>query len=263
MVDSQCGKSYSLEDLRKIVAMLRAPEGCPWDREQTHESIRRNFLEEAYEACEAIDKGDPSLLCEELGDVLLQIVFHAQMEAEQGRFTLDDVANAICQKLIYRHPHVFGDRSAHTSAEALSNWDELKRLEKQQETIAEAMESVAKSLPATWRAEKIQAKAKKVGFDWPDATGALSKVDEELAELKAAIQSGIGLEEELGDLLFAVVNTARLLDLDPEEALHKSSDKFTRRFAYLEQAAAEQGQALPDMSLAEMEALYQAGKQRL
>jgi len=263
MVDSQCGKSFTVEDLREIVAQLRSPEGCPWDREQTHESIRRNFLEETYEACEAIDSGDSALLCEELGDVLLQIMFHTQIEAEQGRFTLDDVADAICRKLIYRHPHVFGDRVANNSGEALANWDELKRQEKQQETVTEAMEGVAKSLPATWRAEKIQAKARKVGFDWPDAQGALHKIDEELAEFKEAIQSGTGIREELGDLLFSVVNVARLLDIDPEEALHATSDKFIRRFAYLEQAAAQKGQALPDMTLDEMEALYQAGKERL
>ena len=263
MIDSQCDRCYTVEDLRNIVALLRSPEGCPWDREQTHESIRRNFLEEVYEACEAIDSGDSALLCEELGDVLLQVMFHAQIEAEQGRFDLDNVADAICKKLIYRHPHIFGDRTVKDSAEALSNWDELKRQEKHQETTTEAMESVARSLPATWRAEKIQAKARKVGFDWPDVQGALLKVDEELCEFKEAISRGTGTSEELGDLLFSVINAARLLDIDPEEALHNTSDKFIRRFAYLEQAATDRGQTLSDMTLDEMEILYQEGKERL
>jgi len=263
MIDSQCDRFYKVEDLRNIVALLRSPEGCPWDREQTHESIRRNFLEEVYEACEAIDSGDSALLCEELGDVLLQVMFHAQIEAEQGRFDLDDVADAICKKLIYRHPHIFGDKTAKDSAEALSNWDELKRREKHQETTTEAMEGVARSLPATWRAEKIQAKARKVGFDWPDVQGALLKVDEELCEFKEAVSQGTGTSEELGDLLFSVINAARLLDIDPEEALHNTSDKFIRRFAYLEQAATERGRKLSDMTLDEMEDLYQEGKKKL
>ena len=263
MINFQRRTSYRVEDLREIIALLRSDQGCPWDREQTHESIRRNFIEETYEACEAIDTGDAKLLCEELGDVLTQVMFHAHIEEEQGRFNLDDVADVTCKKLIYRHPHIFGDATAANSSEVMENWDELKRREKRYETVAEAMEGVAKSLPATWRAEKIQAKAAKVGFDWPDALGAMDKLEEELGELKEAIQCGTGLQEELGDLLFSVINVARLLDIDPEEALHRTSDKFIRRFAYLEQAAAEQGQALTDMTLDQMEHLYQEGKGRL
>ena len=261
MIDFQCGKSDAVAELRKIIALLRSDKGCPWDKEQTHESIRRNFLEEAYEACEAIDSGDAALLCEELGDVLLQVMFHAQIEEELGRFTLDDVADVTCKKLIFRHPHIFGDAGAATDAdEVLLAWEELKRKEKQHETLSQSMEAVARSLPATWRAEKIQAKAKKVGFDWPDVWGAFAKLDEEAAELKAAVTNGTGLEEELGDLLFSIVNVARLLDIDPEGALHKTSDKFIRRFAYLEQCATALGRNLADMSLDEMEALYQEGK---
>ena len=263
MVDFQCTKSYTVDDLRKIVALLRSDEGCPWDKEQTHESIRRNFLEEAYEACEAIDTGDRELLREELGDVLTQVIFHARIEEEAGHFNLDDVADTTCKKLIFRHPHIFGDTRAENTEEVILAWDELKRQEKQHETITQSMEAVAKSLPATWRAEKIQAKAKKVGFDWPDVTGALDKLIEEAIELKEAIAEQSGIEEELGDLLFSVVNIARILDLDPEEALHKTSNKFIRRFDYLEQRALEQGRPLADMSLDEMEALYQEGKSEL
>ena len=263
MVDSQCTKSYTVDDLRNIIALLRSDKGCPWDREQTHESIRRNFLEETYEACEAIDSGDRDLLREELGDVLTQVIFHARIEEEAGHFNLDDVADTTCKKLIFRHPHIFGDTRVENADEVTLNWDELKRREKQHETIAESMEAVAKSLPATWRAEKIQAKAKKVGFDWPDVTGALDKLREETSELKEAIAEQSGMEEELGDLLFSVVNIARMLDIDPEEALHKTSNKFIRRFDYLEQRAIEQGRVLTEMSLDEMEALYQEGKSEL
>jgi len=263
MVNFHVRESYQVADLRDLIALLRSAEGCPWDREQTHESIRRNFIEEAYEACEAIDSGDTALLCEELGDVLTQVMFHARIEEEKGRFTLDDVADVTCKKLIFRHPHIFGDTKVADSKAVMENWDELKRREKHYETVAAAMEGVAKSLPATWRAEKVQAKAAKVGFDWPDALGAMDKLDEELEELKEAIREGVGLEEEVGDLLFSVINVARLLGIDPETALHQTSDKFIRRFAYLEQAAADRGEILTDMTLDEMESLYQEGKGRL
>jgi len=263
MVDFQCTESYTVDDLRKIIALLRSDKGCPWDREQTHESIRRNFLEETYEACEAIDSGDRELLREELGDVLTQVIFHARIEEEAGHFNLDDIADVTCKKLIFRHPHIFGDKTADNAEAVMIAWDELKRREKQHETITESMEAVAKSLPATWRAEKIQAKAKKVGFDWPDVTGALDKLKEETSELEEAIAKQSGIEEELGDLLFSVVNITRMLNIDPEEALHKTANKFIRRFDYLEQRAIEQGRALTDMSLDEMETLYQEGKSEL
>ena len=263
MVDFQCTESYTVEDLRKLIALLRSDQGCPWDREQTHLSIRRNFLEEAYEACEAIDSGDTDLLQEELGDVLTQVIFHARIEEEAGNFNLDDVADATCKKLISRHPHIFGNAPAGSADEVLLAWDELKRLEKQHKTVTQSMDAVAKSLPGTWRAEKVQAKAKKVGFDWPDVQGALDKLQEETAELKAAIEQKSGIAEELGDLLFSLVNVARMLDIDPEEALHNTTDKFIRRFDYLEQRVIEQGRALQDMTLDEMEALYQEGKTRL
>lgn len=262
MVDFQCGKSYTVKDLQKLIALLRAPDGCPWDREQTHESIRRNFLEEAYETCEAIDTRDPELLKEELGDVLTQVLFHAQIEEEAGRFTIDDVADFTCKKLIFRHPHIFGDTKAADADQVLASWDELKRQEKHHTTVAQSMTAVANSLPATWRAEKVQNKAKKVGFDFPHVQDALDKLSEETSELNAALTTGVGIAEEAGDILFAAVNVLRLLGVDPEDALHASTDKFIRRFAYLEQAATEQGQALEDLTLSELEHLYQEGKHK-
>ena len=241
--------------------LLRRPGGCPWDREQTHESIRRNFIEEAYEAVEAIDEKSPAHLQEELGDVLLQVVFHAQMEREQGGFSLDDVADGVCKKLILRHPHVFGDVRVADSAQVLTNWDAIKRVEKDQKTVTDSLNAVARSLPALWRAEKVQKKAAKAGFDWPDISGALDKLEEELAELRQALQSGEGVEDELGDVLFSAVNAARFAGVDPEQALTGSTDKFIRRFSGLEQAALTAGRKLEDMTLDEMEDLYQNEKE--
>ena len=179
--------SYNFQDLQEIVGILRHPGGCAWDMEQTHASIRRNFLEEAYEVAEAIDEGDPEHLKEELGDVLLQVVFHTSIEEDAGRFDLDAVADGICKKLIYRHPHVFGDVSVSSTGEILSNWEELKQKEKGQATQADAVDAVARSLPALWRAEKMKKKAAKAGFDWRDVSGALDKLSEELEELRAAL----------------------------------------------------------------------------
>lgn len=261
MVDFEYKNSYDVYDLEKIVALLRSENGCPWDKEQTHESIRRNFLEEAYEAVEAIDEKNPEHLREELGDVLMQIVFHTRLEEEIGSFSLDDVADAVCKKLIYRHPHVFGDVKVNDSGEVLTNWDELKRAEKSHATTASAMDSVAASLPALWRAEKIQDKAKKVGFDWPEVSGALDKLFEEANELKEAIAKGEGIEEELGDLLFSAVNVARFTDIDPEEALHGACLKFIGRFKFVELEAAKMGRELKDMSLEEMDRLYVKSKE--
>lgn len=260
MVDFQYKDSYGVKDLEEIVRILRAPGGCPWDAEQTHESIRRGFLEETYEAVEAIDEGDPEHLREELGDVLLQVVFHARIEQEAGRFDLDAVADGICKKLIYRHPHVFGDVTVSGTGEVLSNWEDLKRKEKGQATCTDALESVARSLPALWRAEKVQKKAKKTGFDWPDVAGALDKLSEELDELKAAVAQGTNVEEELGDLLFSAVNAARFLKADPEEALNAATDKFIRRFRLMEAQAARFGRPLEELSLDEMNELWEAAK---
>ena len=261
MVDFQYKDSYGFKDLEEIVRILRAPGGCPWDAEQTHQSIRRNFLEEAYEAVEAIDEGSPEHLEEELGDVLLQVVMHARMEQEAGRFDLDGVADGICKKLIYRHPHVFGDVAVSGTGEVLSNWEALKRKEKGQATNTDALEAVARALPALWRAEKVQKKARKAGFDWPDVSGALDKLSEELEELKTAAAEGTNVAEELGDLLFSAVNAARFLKVDPEDALNGATDKFIGRFRKVEAQAAAQGKAMEDMGLEELDALWERAKE--
>ena len=262
MVDFNFKEKYTYEDLLEIMRILRCPEGCVWDREQDHKSIRRSFIEETYEAVEAIDNDDPVLLQEELGDVLLQVVFHAQIEAEAGRFTMDDVADGICKKMIYRHPHVFGSVEVKNSDEVLTNWDALKQKEKHQKSTTETLESVARSLPGLIRAEKVQHKAAKVGFDWDEVSGALDKVREETAEVACAIDGDGDPSEELGDLLFAVVNVARFLKTDPEDAINRTTDKFIRRFAQVEQAAKDAGRSLSEMSLAEMDALWDAAKQK-
>ncbi len=262
MVNFVCKSSYDMDDFRKIIAVLRSPGGCPWDIEQTHESIRRNLLEEAYEVCEAIDQKDSEHLKEELGDLMMQVFFHSQIEEEKGVFTVDDVADAAVKKLIFRHPHVFGDVKVDGSGDVLKNWDELKQREKEQTTVTKTMTDVAESLPALWRAEKIQKKAKKVGFDWPEVSGAADKLREEGEELREALRENniSHIEEELGDLLFAAVNVARFAGVDPEQALHRSCEKFIRRFEYIENEAADIGKNLKDMSLDDMEALYQQGK---
>ena len=259
MVDFQYKDSYNVKDLEEIVRILRAPGGCPWDAEQTHQSIRRNFLEEAYEAVEAIDEENPDHLKEELGDVLLQVVFHARMEQEAGRFDLDGVADGVCKKLIYRHPHVFGDVAVSGTGEVLTNWEELKRKEKGQVTNTDALEAVARSLPALWRAEKVQKKAKKAGFDWPEVSGALDKLSEELEELRQAAAQGTNVAEELGDLLFSAVNVSRFLGVDCEDALNQATDKFIGRFRKVEEQAGER--PMTEMTLAELDQLWERAKE--
>lgn len=256
MIDLLNKKHYNVDDLVHIVQILRHPGGCPWDREQTHQSIRRNFLEEAYEAVEAIDQDSTEHLKEELGDVLLQVVFHASIEEDAGRFDLNDVADGICRKLIYRHPHVFGDVTVHSTGEVLSNWEELKRKEKGQATQADAVDAVARTLPALWRAEKVQKKAAKVGFDWDDVSGAVDKLSEELDEVRAAIAGDGDPAEELGDLLFAAVNVSRFLEVDPEDALQAASDKFAARFRRVEERVSADGRRMEDMTLAELDAIW-------
>ena len=260
MVNFQYKEKYGLEDYRAIMALLRSEDGCPWDKVQTHQSIRRDLLEEAYETADAIDSGDMDNLREELGDLLMQVLFHAQIETEKGGFTFDDVCDESCKKLIRRHPHVFGKLELDTPDEVLATWDEVKRQEKDQRSTAEAMESVARAMPALWRAEKVQKKAAKEGFDWPDWHGARDKLTEELAELDEAIAAGERVEEELGDVLAAAVNLARLLKIDPEKALTGSTDRFVARYGRMEALAAEKGEALADLDLDGQEALWQQAK---
>ncbi len=260
MVDFIQKDSYDINDLKEIVSLLRSPGGCPWDKEQTHQTLRRDLMEECCEVIEAINEEDPDHLKEELGDVLLQVVFHTDIEACAGRFDLDDVCDGVCKKLIFRHPHVFGDVRVSDSDEVLNNWDKLKRTEKHQETYTDTLTSVAKSLPALWRAEKVQKKAKKAGFDWDDVQGALGKLSEELGELKQAVAEGSNMEEELGDLLFAAVNVSRFLHVDPEEALTGATEKFISRFAKVERLAVQEGRDMARMNLDELDKLWETAK---
>ncbi|MBQ1619619.1 MAG: nucleoside triphosphate pyrophosphohydrolase [Oscillospiraceae bacterium] len=253
---------YRFEDLVEILRILRAPDGCPWDRVQTHLSNRRNFLEEAYEAAEAFDRDDPALMCEELGDMLMQVLFNIHIEEDAGRFTLDDVTDHICRKLIFRHPHVFGNEKAETSEQVLDNWDKLKREEKGQRTTADSMDSVARALPALWRADKLQSKAEKAGFRFRDSDGSLDKLEEEVRELREAVTRDTNVEEELGDVLFAAVNAGRYRDVDPEAALNAACEKFIRRFRAVERAAAQQGQDMSQLPLQELTALWNAAKEQ-
>lgn len=254
---------YEFSDLVTIVKLLRGENGCPWDKEQTHESIRQNFIEETYEAIEAIDTKDTELLKEELGDVMLQVVFHAIMEEEEGRFDINDVADGICKKLIVRHPHVFSDVIANDTAQVLKNWDQIKMQTKSQKTQTQAIKSVSKALPSLMRSQKIQQKAAKVGFDFSDVSGAVSKLDEEVEELKEAIrQNDINAQnEELGDVLFSLVNVSRFLKVDPEKALYDSCDKFTDRFEKVEEAANQQGLDMKNTDLNTLDSLWERAKE--
>jgi tetrapyrrole methylase family protein/MazG family protein len=250
--------SYKFEDLIEIMKMLRSPNGCPWDKEQTHKSIRNNFIEETYEAIEAIDTEDTELLKEELGDVLLQVVFHCEMESEKNSFNIDDVCDGVCKKLIIRHPHIFSNVTANTTDEVLNNWDKIKMQTKSQKTQSDAMDSVSKALPSLIRSEKIQKKAAKVGFDWKNVDGAIQKVQEETCELQEAIINGDkeNMEEELGDLLFSVVNVSRFIKVDSEEALYKACDKFVDRFKKMENLAKTQNLNLESATLEQLDSLW-------
>ena len=238
---------YDYADLLEIIRLLRSEDGCPWDKVQTHRSIRRGLLEEAYEAAEAIDNDDSVLLREELGDVLMQVVFHADIESDAGRFTMDDVCDGVVKKLLFRHPHVFGDGREDSPESVLVSWDKLKRQEKGQKTVADSMDSVARSLPGLWRAEKLQKKASAAGFEWPDVQGALAKLEEEVSEL-------------LGDVLFAAVKVGRFCGCDPEDAVNGTCEKFIRRFRAVEEGAAAQGREVSQLTLEEMTALWNGAK---
>lgn len=247
-----------------IMAALRAPDGCPWDREQTHATLKKYFVEETYEVLEAIDAEDPDALCEELGDALLQVVFHAQLASEEGVFTIDDVTARIVEKLVRRHPHVFAALEVADSDEVLRNWERIKRSEKAPDWRESILDGVPRGLPALMQAMEISKRVVKVGFEWGTFADVLAKMDEEIAELKAELNAATpdknAICDELGDLLFTVVQVARWQKLDPEDALRRMLARFTARFRHIERRGAEQGRALADMTLAEMDALWDEAK---
>lgn len=268
-------KGASLARLVEVMDRLLAPDGCPWDREQTLESLEPYLIEETFEVVEALHRGHPADHCEELGDLLMNIVFHAALRQRQGAFTIDDVVQAIVDKLIRRHPHVFADASAKTSGEVLTQWSEIKEWERRAKAEARGqdpdalpprrtLEGVPAGLPALSRAQALSARAAKIGFDWPDTAGSRTKVREELGEIEEAESRGdrAALEHEVGDLLFAVVNLARKLDVDAERALRAASHRFSDRFEYIEDRLRERGSSPEESTLDDMDALWNQAKRR-
>ena len=255
-------KKYTIDDLLDIMATLRSENGCPWDKVQTHQSIKKSMIEECYEAIDALDSGDDHAFANELGDVLLQVVFHARIAEERGAFNFDDVVNEICTKLITRHTHVFGKDKAVSAEEALGQWEKNKKKEKNLESYTAMLEDVPHYLPALMRSEKIQKKAGSVGFDWQETEPVYDKVNEEIAELKEAEKTGNTekIEEEYGDLLFSVVNLGRHLKLTPEISLTKASDKFVKRFARMEKEAEEEKLDMAELSADELDTLWENAK---
>jgi len=251
---------YSWNDLIEVMARLR--RGCPWDREQTHESLVPYLIEETYEVVDAIEAHSPGDLCEELGDLLLQIVFHAQLATERGKFSIADVVDALSNKMIRRHPHVFGDQAVTSVADVWQNWEQLKALEPAAKSRESRLDGIPQGLGALQRGQKMQDKAARVGFDWPDLDGVRAKLAEEVAELERARRDGDarGIREELGDVIFTVVNLARALGVDAESAMRDANHKFYRRFSYMERRAQSDGRSLGDLSLDELEELWQLAK---
>lgn len=251
-------KKNTLDEFVEIVRKLRAPDGCPWDKEQTHETLKESMLEEAYEVVESINQKDKENLREELGDVLLQVVMHSVIAEESEEFTLEEVIGEISEKMIRRHPHVFGSVQAENSQQVLQNWEEIKKEEHQEATVSESMLRVAKALPANIRAQKVQKKAAKVGFDFADYEEALGKVYEEIEELSKAREKGrfCEIEEEYGDLMFSIVNLSRFLQLNAENSLTNATNKFINRFVGVERLASSKHQALGDLTIDEMNDLW-------
>jgi len=264
-IDFEFKDKYNINDLISLVTLLRTPEGCKWDRAQTHDSMKKNFIEETYEVIEAINKQSTEGLKEELGDVLLQVAMHSEIERERGNFDFDDVCNDICQKLIDRHPHVFGNVSADSADEALLSWNAAKAKTKGIKKQSQSMLSVPIELPALMRAQKIQGKAAKVGFDWDDVNGAVNKLQEEINELLTAMEHNDKSEtqEEFGDVLFSAVNVSRFLGVDSEESLTAATDKFVRRFEIVERLAEEKGISMNDASIEELDLLWNKAKELL
>ena len=255
-------ETYSVEDLVGIMQLLRGENGCPWDKEQTHTSIRNNLLEEAYETADAIDRLDDTDMAEELGDLLLQIVFHCQMANERGAYDLNKVADGICKKLVYRHPHIFSNVVANTSNEVLNNWDKLKNKEKHMQSFSDTLKAVPKIFPACLRAQKVQKRASKAGYDFKSVQDTVLKIEEELAELKQALAQNDfeAASCELGDLLFSVVNTARFLKTDAEQSLDNTTERFIKRFSKAEELAIEQNKDLSELSEEELDLLWEQAK---
>jgi len=261
---SPCEGHLSIKRFQELISRLRAPDGCPWDREQTHRSLRTNLLEETYEVLEAIDHNDSEHLREELGDLLLQIVLHTQIAAERGEFSLSEVIYDINKKIIHRHPHVFGENKEKNIQGVMKNWERLKDEERNNNGIKEftsILSSIPKQLPSLSIAQKYQERAARVGFDWEEINPVFNKVDEELAEVKSA-ETKQGLEEELGDLLFAVVNLVRWNGFDAESALRLANSKFRSRFEYIERTISARGEVLTDSTLTEMDILWDQAKQK-
>ncbi len=260
-MNSETGKSF--EELVAIMSRLRGPDGCPWDREQTHETIKKDLIEEAYETIDAIDSGDSHELKGELGDMLLQVVFHSQLAAEHGDFDIKDVIDGINAKLIRRHPHVFGTTEVSCADEVVTRWEEIKSTEKGHENRTSALDGVPIHLPALARAMKISKKAARVGFEWPNMDAVVDKLDEEVDELKHELRTGNKerISDEIGDLLFTVVNIARWNKVDPEDALRTMTKRFSQRFRYIEDAARASGRSIEEMSIEEMDAVWDRAKQ--
>ena len=254
--------NHTFQNLVALMARLRGPDGCPWDRKQTPASLKPFLVEECYEVIDALDEDDPAKVKEELGDLLFQIIFHARIAEERGHFTIYDVIAANVEKMVRRHPHVFGDARLETDKEVLANWEELKKKEKGYEQRTSVLEGVPRHLPSLLRAHSLQERAARVGFDWSRIDEALPKLDEEMAEFKQSLkqEDPAGIEEELGDIFFMLVNISRFLGVNPEDALRKTISKFIRRFRHIEESAADAGRSLADMSLEEMERLWQESK---
>lgn len=255
--------SYDIDDLIEIVKLLRSEDGCPWDKVQTHKSIRKDFIEETYEAVEAIDLEDTDLLREELGDVLLQVVFHCQIEREFKHFEFSDICDELCKKLIVRHPHVFGDVKADSMEKVLSNWDAIKKDTKHQETYTDTLESVAKSLPALMRAQKVGKRAMRAGLDYANLSDTIDALQRELDELKEALRNGDkdNINEELGDVLFSATNVARHADADAEELLTGSTEKFIRRFSDMEKLIRQDGKDFKNLNAEELDGYWRKVKE--
>lgn len=261
-VDFEIKDSYNINDLIRLITVLRSPGGCPWDMKQTHESIKKNFIEETYEVIEAINKKDVAGLREELGDVLLQIMLHCEMEREKATFDFNDVVDELCKKLVERHPHVFGNKTAANSAEALDRWDEIKLKTKGMKKQSESMLKVPREFPALMRAQKVQQKAAKAGFDWSSSDGAFQKLQEEINELKIALSENnkAHIDEEFGDVLFSCVNVARFIGADSEEALTGATDKFIGRYLVVEKLAEERGIDMKTSSIDVLDSLWDEAK---